>query len=374
MAQSKLDFVDVLRGLAILGVVWLHFTGMSGMMNLLPESLQFVVEQGGHGVQLFFIASAFTLFRSYHHRSALEATPVRNFFIRRYFRIAPMYYVGIAYYLFQNGFGPTKFLDGTFQNTPANILANVFFVHEFNPYYLWLVPGSWSIATEMMFYLLVPLLFRWIPDMRSAIRFLGFGIVVRVISWYGVGMLPWIPDPMVRDIYAGWILPTQLPIFGLGILLFFILRGDAWPKLGKWDLLFWAGLVFAEVLSQGGRILQSEFVLGVAFALMAVGFSHLSWSHLLGKVLRHIGKVSFSLYVVHWGVMHWMHHFGLAKLGAGLGWGQAGLGYAWRFALMLGASVLVSTITFELIEQPGQKLGGRIIARWDRRTQLSKTS
>ena len=103
MAQSKLDFVDVLRGLAILGVVWLHFTSSSLVQSMLPAALSHVVELGGHGVQLFFMASAFTLFRSYHHRSALEASPVRNFFIRRYFRIAPMYYVAIAYYLFQNG-------------------------------------------------------------------------------------------------------------------------------------------------------------------------------------------------------------------------------------------------------------------------------
>ncbi len=367
MTQSKLEYVDVLRGLAILGVLVLHFSSTSLVHGHLPTALRFIEEQGGRGVQLFFIASAFTLFRSYHHRAALERNPVRNFFIRRYFRVAPMYYVGIAYFLFQTGFGPTRFLDGTFQNTPGNIIANIFFVNEISPYYLWLVPGSWSVATEMLFYLFVPLLVRWIPDLRSAIRFLGIAIVVRVVAWYGLNAFTLIPDTMVRTMYAGWVLPTQLPVFALGILMYFILRGDAWPKLGKWDILLWAGLVFAEVFTQGGRIFQLEVVLSAGFVLMTIGFSKLSWDHLPGKVLRHIGKVSFSMYIVHWGILYWFDRAGWIVIDVQAGWGPIILGFAWRFAFMLAAVVTLSTLTYALIEQPGQRLGARLLKRLENR-------
>ncbi len=374
MAQSKLDFVDVLRGLAILGVVWLHFSSASAVQGLLPESLSYIVELGGHGVQLFFMASAFTLFRSYHHRHDLETQPRRNFFIRRYFRIAPMYYVAIAYFVIQNGTEPTVFLDGTFQNTPINIISNLLFLNTFSPYHLWLVPGSWSVATEMMFYLLVPMLFRYVPDLRSAIRFLGMAVVIRFISWQVFTRLPWLTDPMVRTIYAGWVLPSQLPIFALGILLFFVLRGDEWPKLSRWDVLGWASLIFAEVMTQGGRVFQTELVLTTGFALMAIGFSKLSWDHLPGKVLRHIGKVSFSMYITHWAVIYWGKQLGWIVMKPDIGWNAIAMGYAWRFALVMVATVAVSTLTYQLIEKPGQTLGGRLIAFLDRKTSAEPRS
>jgi peptidoglycan/LPS O-acetylase OafA/YrhL len=371
MDQSKLAYVDVLRGFAILGVVFLHFTSLSGVEAWLPQSVQFVVEQGGHGVQLFFIASAFTLFRSFSHRSQFEQNASRNFFIRRYFRIAPMYYVGICYYLWQTGFGPTQFLDGTFQNTPLNILSNVFFVQEFNPYFMWLVPGSWSIAAEMMFYLMVPLLIRWIPNMRAALRFLGISLLIRVISWYGFTHLTLVPDPMIRNLYASWVLPTQLSIFALGIVLYFILRGDAWPKLNGGEWLAGASIFYAEVFTQGGRVFQLEFVLGLAFVCMAVAFSKLDWGHWLGKMLQHIGKVSFSMYVVHWAVVHWLDHFGLIQINMGMGTAEILIGYAWRFALMMGATVLISTATYQWVEKPGQRLGTLLIDRLNKKPKAA---
>lgn len=363
MQQSKLDFVDVTRGLAILGVVIHHFISRTNLLHGLPASVDFVAQQGAHGVQLFFIASAFTLFRSYHHRSPLEQHPVRNFFVRRYFRIAPMYYVGIAYYLWQNGPGPIHYMGADFYNSPDNILANIFFLNEFNPYYLWLVPGSWSVATEILFYVLVPLLFRWVPNLKAALRFVGIALVIRIIFWNVFKNLPWIEDVHLRMLYANWVLPTQLVIFALGILLFFILRGDPWPKLGKWDLFFWAALVFAEVFSQGGRVFHAEVVLSIGFVAMIVGLSKLEWGHLPGKVLRHIGKVSFSLYLTHWGVIHWLDHYGHVQIQPGLGWAATAFEFTWRLCLVLAVGILVSTVTFQLVEKQGQELAKRLIGK-----------
>ena len=367
MGQTKLDYVDVLRGIAILGVLWLHFSGDSGFSALLPESLVYVVQQGGRGVQLFFVASAFTLFRSYTHRAPLEENADRNFFIRRYFRIAPMYYVGMLYYLWQDGFGPRPFLDAVVENTPGNIVANVFFLHEFNPYYMWLVPGSWSIATEMMFYLLVPLLFRWIPDLGAAIRFVLLSLVIRFGVHYALKALALVPEPVLWESYLYFILPGQLPVFALGVLLFFVMRGDAWPRLPKFELLAWAGVAMADFATGGGRVIPHQAWFGMAFVIMAVAFSRMDWSHLPGRVIRHIGKVSFSMYILHWGLLHWGQHLGWVQLTPGIGWGRVLLEYGLRFVAVVAVATLLSTLTYKLIEEPGQKLGQALILRWDRR-------
>lgn len=96
--MKKLDYIDALRGLAILGVIMVH-TNQYGR-SIGPNIFAKITAMGERGVQLFYLASAFTLFLSFKNRSRKEIFPIRNFFIRRFFRIAPMYYMGIFYYIF----------------------------------------------------------------------------------------------------------------------------------------------------------------------------------------------------------------------------------------------------------------------------------
>jgi peptidoglycan/LPS O-acetylase OafA/YrhL len=69
----------------------------------LPIGVRALADQGARGVQLFFVASAMTLCMSWHSRND-GALP---FYIRRFFRIAPMYYLSIPLFLWDRGFGPS---------------------------------------------------------------------------------------------------------------------------------------------------------------------------------------------------------------------------------------------------------------------------
>src|SRR5690242_3285681 len=106
--ENKLRYVDALRGIAIMGVLMVH-CGQFGT-NDFPSFLENIVVNGAMGVQLFFVASAFTIFLSYGNRYGKETNANVNFLIRRVFRIAPMYYFGIIYFLWQDGFGSRYWL------------------------------------------------------------------------------------------------------------------------------------------------------------------------------------------------------------------------------------------------------------------------
>jgi peptidoglycan/LPS O-acetylase OafA/YrhL len=55
---------------------------------------------GWHGVQLFFLASVVTLMMSWHYEKNRDGTAdVGAFFLRRFFRIAPAYYLASVFYL-----------------------------------------------------------------------------------------------------------------------------------------------------------------------------------------------------------------------------------------------------------------------------------
>jgi peptidoglycan/LPS O-acetylase OafA/YrhL len=63
--SKKFDYIDAIRGLAIFMVIVLH-TGQYGT-SIGSSLTNKILANGARGVQLFFVASAFTLFLSYNN-------------------------------------------------------------------------------------------------------------------------------------------------------------------------------------------------------------------------------------------------------------------------------------------------------------------
>ena len=93
MSENRIELFDFLRGLAIFLVIINHVPYHS--YNFENQS-DYIVKNfllfGTYGVQLFYIVSACTLFRSIKLR---DEKNYKAFFIRRFFRIAPIFYIGI---------------------------------------------------------------------------------------------------------------------------------------------------------------------------------------------------------------------------------------------------------------------------------------
>ena len=208
--------------MAILAVIIVH-TGQYGS-NEYPEIVKSFIGHGARGVQLFYLASAFTLFLSFNYRSQTEINPNRNFFIRRFFRIAPMYYMGIIYYLFQNGLGPRYWLGDVENITFGNIISNLTFTHGVNPYWITsLVPGGWSIAVEMTFYALVPFLFNRLKKTNQAIIFTISCLIISLLLEFLLGKISPISSERLWDEYLFLWFPNQVALFGLGIVAYFVI-------------------------------------------------------------------------------------------------------------------------------------------------------
>jgi peptidoglycan/LPS O-acetylase OafA/YrhL len=215
---KKLDFIDALRGYAILGVIMVH-TSQYG--NKLHSTLgKLITEKGAMGVQLFFLASSFTLFLSFNKRTQYENFAVRNFFIRRFFRIAPIFYLAICYYLFQNWHsGRNIFTPGLSHG--IDIILNFFFLNGFNPYIIRsIVPGGWSIAVEMTFYIILPFLFAKIKNEKQAFNFFVISLFLRLFFVSIMEKYPLIPEREIWNTFLFFNFLNQLPVFALGILFF----------------------------------------------------------------------------------------------------------------------------------------------------------
>ena len=93
--QTRIAYVDGLRALAVIGVVFCHVA----ILYRLPGDTYNYLVQGGHGVDLFFVVSGFCL--SYPillamHNKGATTFDVSRFAARRLVRILPPYWLAVA--------------------------------------------------------------------------------------------------------------------------------------------------------------------------------------------------------------------------------------------------------------------------------------
>jgi peptidoglycan/LPS O-acetylase OafA/YrhL len=359
--MKKLEFIDALRGLAILGVIMVH-TFAYGTPN--PSGkIGIMFSSGANGVQLFFLASAFTLFLSFKNRSSIEEFPIRNFFVRRFFRIAPMYYLGICYYLLQDGYGPRFWLGDATHITPLNIISNFTFIHGFNPYWInSLVPGGWSIGIEMIFYGILPFLFSKIKNINQAFILFILSLFLRLFFYALLIKFPLISSTSLWNGFLFLYFPSQLPVFSLGIIFYFLVIENESVKniSSKWILLF-SGLLILQLSTQTTHLLPTHVLFSIGFLLLGYSLSSFKFKLLVNPVITHIGKISFSMYLVHFAVLHWLDKFHLVN------YSQNGIiNYAARFSITIAITAAISTFFYNVIEIPFQKVAKNIISRWEK--------
>ena len=364
LQTRKLDYVDALRGLAILGVMMLHTKHYGS--DSLPIFIGKLLDGGERGVQLFYLASAFTLFLSFKNRFYKETFPIRNFFIRRFFRIAPMYYLGIVYYLFQDGFGPRYWLGDETHITALNIVSNLTFLHGFNPYWInSLVPGGWSVGVEMAFYAIVPILFFKIKNINQAFLFFLFSAFLKLFLYLALIKFPMISPASLWKIYLVLYLPGQLPVFSLGIFFYFLIsENQSLRSISGGSILLLSAMLIAQLSIDVKFFLPSHVLFSLVFLLLAYGLSLFQFKMIVNPVINYIGKISFSMYLVHLAVLHWVKQFNLFNY-----WNNGMLNYATRFLFVLVSTMIISTIFYNIIEVPFQNIGKKIIGRWEKKSE-----
>ncbi len=318
---------------------------------------------GQRGVQLFFIVSAFTLFMSASNRTGTERNPVLNFFIRRIFRITPMLYTAaaIAFFVWRDGMG-----------SPFHIALSLVYLGGFHSSTINSgAIASWSIETEAVFYMLFPLLFRFI---KTPYRVIAGIAVVGAFNWLILGRLVSMAGASRGFWFYTFILPN-LPIFGLGILGFFIWDRFIRPTDGELSAI--AGrktLSAALLLCTVGLYVYSlpfyiETMMGESIILLLFVLSVLiyPWSFFVNRFTIMVGKLSFSLYLLHPYVSHIIEPH-LDRFGLAHHWAASPLFLFFaEYTLCIGITLPLSALTYTWIEAPAIRFGQRLIRKLEGR-------
>lgn len=143
-----------LRGVAACAVVAFHYAAMPQVALLPPRAL---VLRGYLAVDVFFVLSGFVMAMTYAHAflRGYDETAYRAFLVRRFARIYPLYVVTLAPFVVAIALHLLPGLD--LRTCAATIVANVLLIQAAGAA-LSLNAPAWSISTEMVAYLLFPLL------------------------------------------------------------------------------------------------------------------------------------------------------------------------------------------------------------------------
>jgi len=305
MQHKKYEYIDFIRGCAIILVFINHIPRLGDVTfeNLNFYQIKFFAF-GTYGVQLFYIISSFTLLISFYKRNE---NSYLNFYIRRFFRVAPIFYLGIIIHnLYFN-----EFLS---ELNFKNIFLNITFMNNIIPPSNDLIAGGSTIATEMNFYFILPFLFIYIRSYKkSIIAIVGALIIIFFINTlfenFFIDLSIGEPN-FYRTIFV------QIFVFLLGFVVFFInskliLKNK--PMNTTYKKKFFIKIIPLFILAflifiYGKQDIEffyfrNMFFVSIFLSLFVnfiIIFEKMINKNFIFLIIKKIGTVSFSMYVWHW--------------------------------------------------------------------------
>ncbi|WP_425230467.1 acyltransferase family protein [Sphingomonas sp.] len=337
--RGRLFFLDSLRGVAALYVIFYHSLLVPQPHPPLTNYLMLKFASfGGTGVYLFFVISGFSLHMTMqrHERTGLM---VLSYSVSRLFRIAPLFYVILAYYIVRDNW----YLSQPLYLRP--VAYNLTFL--FN-----LIPGkqegivwaSWTIGVEMIFYAL------FIPLYRSKFR--------TQLLWFSVSI--------VTTMIMHLTLPADYVLFSVvGYMPLFIIGMWAYPAYRRLlarpnhaplaPVLIGAGAAVLIVCALAGEVgsIWERVPIGLAYASILIGAGLGDGDTLIGRIFRFFGLISYSAYLLHPVVIYALHR--------AIDWSIGSLPGDLRYYATLTMVTIVTTafayLTYRLVERPGVRWG-----------------
>jgi peptidoglycan/LPS O-acetylase OafA/YrhL len=217
--------LDGVRGLAALLVVLTHIGYQTGETTRGAHGA--LLARADFGVALFFVLSGLLLYRPWAaaELTGRAAPPWRTYLRRRALRILPAYWVALVAVLLA---APRGSLDG------GDVISNATLTQIYGAGHL--LPDftqTWSLCTEVTFYLALPLVAGAVARLRSpAARLAVFAAVILLsLTWTALAAADHLPA------HAGTWLPGHASWFALGMLLAALLvearrAPDGWA--GSW--------------------------------------------------------------------------------------------------------------------------------------------
>lgn len=309
--------------------------------------LHHIFYEGYVGVSFFFVLSGFILAYVYQQSFQENKVSKRFFYVARLARIYPLHILTMLIWVYMRKDHPL--------NEPyiTNFISNIFLVQSFYPTEeIRFNAASWSLSTEMFFYLLFPFLIAWFTTMkhRFLVVFTAISVLVLLLcpilsgskneEWFlysfpPVRLLDFVLGILFYNIcqtikvknLVKSISPTLLELLVIALFLVFYTSAYFIPQVYRHSLWYWipVGLFISVFYFQAGKI--SQFLSNDTFV----------W----------LGEISFAFYLFH-EIVIWYTDRALFLLG---------IEVDRPIIFMLGVTftIIVSGFSLKYVEKPANK-------------------
>ncbi len=362
---TKLYGLDHLRAVAIIFVLIFHYQ----LWFSHPDWTNWFLQIGWTGVDLFFVLSGFLissqLFAQIKKGNQIS---IKEFYIKRFFRIIPIYFFFIAiYFAFpffreKEALPPLwKFLTFT-QNFGTDTSKFGTFSHV------------WSLCVEEHFYLFFPFILIFLlkknlfaKSYRILIVLFLLGFVIRFSLWQTF----FNPNELAMQKISNWVKIIYAPTYnrldgllaGVSVAAIYQFLPTIWSKIST----FGNHLIIAGVLILTGAFffctdLKTYSTTVVGFPVLAIGYGFLvggaispvcflyKWN---SKTTTLIATLSYGIYLSHKGIIHMVQELFL-------NWGIDKNGNV-MLVICIAFCVLIAWLLHLTIEKPFMKLRDRFI-------------
>ena len=340
--------IDSLRALAVWVVIVYH---------LYPA----ILPGGFIGVDIFFAISGFVITKSLLERAPKSVISFfTGFYRRRFIRIAPALFVYLVVFTSLSSYfiPKTSISGGIFETARWAIFggSNIQLVDtsdgyfaermDYNPFI-----QTWSLGVEEQFYLIYPLIMvALVFAISKSKRTLQQASIVGVSLLTVLSLAICLWQTPNQPLNAFYLLPSRFWELAAGGLLYILVSRK--NKQGKAKPALYSALGFGLIAGSLAFANLEQFpfwwaIPPVLGALLLIHSSNLKnpetdskLYHLsTAKPIVYFGKISYSLYLWHWGVFVLMR------------W-TIGLTLWWHFVLALAITVLASAISYRYVETP----------------------
>jgi len=327
-AQDENNNFTLLRLLLALAVVLGHFKLLDGI-----QYPHFPFNLADAAVDCFFIVSGFLIALSFQ-----RSRGVWPFYIRRFFRLYPMYaaivliQAGIMVAMLPNG--PLSAPESTLRYLAANLMFANFLQYDIGGVVHGLVvpglnPSLWTLKIEIGFYAIVPLIFlamqRW--QWKALLAIFLASVAYQAVALH-------MGDPR----YAKQ-LPGQMQFFVVGMALYLYARDvrvPGWVTVAV-TVVFLTSWSWLHPIPPGiCPLLVGSFVFCIA---------------LCTPVIRMGTDMSYSVYLVHGPLLQTALLLGLYR------------NTPMMLAIVVALVLLLAFVSEVLIERPGNEFGRRLSRR-----------
>lgn len=378
--------LDGLRGISSLFVLMFHCAvwlpaALPDSFRALPQAFLLFWRQTWFGVDAFFVLSGFLIGRILMRRLQKGSLGFLSFYLRRSFRIFPIYYLVLTVSVF--AFARIEewgllFGRRTWQETLDGSWANFLYVSNYvrGMGFPNAMTWSWSLCVEEHFYLLLPaalvLLWRFT---RGAVRplLLFAALAVPTASRW----VEWSRQPDMSVFM--WIHPrshTHGDGLVMGVLIAYAYvfhreQATAWlARLGNLTWILGVACIASAMMWGGLRtpgffpVVWQYFVvaLGAALLVLNVVFLDNAGTRFLShRVWTPLARVSYCTYLIQMFVIYWVFAWWPSQSHGTAG--ALGMFCAYSLVVILVSS-LVAGLTYLLVERPLLDQGARLAARF----------